>query len=321
MRPEYFNDCSRRIEDALKAGEISDRQAKILRRDLQSKEEQKQKLDQDFVAKKIEPKLYNEWDANIRTDVSYIRSRVDDYAMDRARRKKRKTRLKIAAVFGMIGAIYAVFAVPQFIHANRSVANIPEPVQINMATAKAQAEERQEALETEKTISGDSYVVDMTFLAYYDIKGLVVELDDYDNKMNATAFDKAIPRDISLAWGKVAENKSKFGWSHGARKLSVSYDEKTLRQLDMSRNQVMAHVSNNHLLVEKKELYQKIKRVRVGDYIEMKGYLISGIIKDEHSNVVREVRSSLIRTDFSSSVLDRKTSCEIMFVTDLQWLD
>ncbi len=53
----------------------------------------------------------------------------------------------------------------------------------------------------------------------------------------------------------------------------------------------------------------------------MKGYLISGKIKDGNGNEVRDVKSSLIRTDYSSSVLDRRTSCEIMFVTDLQWLD
>ncbi|MCR4753467.1 MAG: hypothetical protein K5837_03565 [Candidatus Saccharibacteria bacterium] len=68
-------------------------------------------------------------------------------------------------------------------------------------------------------------------------------------------------------------------------------------------------------------MYRKIKRVRIGDYIEMKGYLISGKIKDGNGNEVRDVKSSLIRTDYSSSVLDRRTSCEIMFVTDLQWLD
>lgn len=320
MRPEYFNDCSRRIDDARKAGQISEHQAKTLYKDLQGKEEQKQKLDQDFAAKKIEPKLYNEWDANIRTDVAYIKSRVDDYIEDGIRRKKRKVRLKIVGFLVLIMAVWAVFAIPQHIHANRSVANIPEPVQTDMSVLIEQAEGRGETFETKKTISGDGYEVDMTFLAHYDIKGLVVELDDYDH-INASAFDKAIPRDISLAWGKVAENKSRFNWSHGGRKLSVGYDEKTIKELGLSRNSVMAHVSNNHLLVDRKDLYQKIKRVRIGDYIEMKGYLISGKIKDGSGNEVRDVKSSLIRTDYSSSVLDRRTSCEIMFVTDLQWLD
>ena len=169
MRPEYFNDCSRRIDDARKAGQISEHQAKTLYKDLQGKEEQKQKLDQDFAAKKIEPKLYNEWDANIRTDVAYIKSRVEDYIEDGIRRKKRKIRLKIAGFLVLIMAVWAVFAIPQHIHANRSVANIPEPVQTDMSVLIEQAEGRGEAFETKKTISGDGYEVDMTFLAHYDI--------------------------------------------------------------------------------------------------------------------------------------------------------
>ena len=237
------------------------------------------------------------------------------------RHKKVGTRRRVLIIFAVVMIPCAVLAILNHIRANRSIEGVPEPIQVDIVEWKQRAAKNGEQVDTEKTIGGMGYGVDMRFLAHYDIKGLVVAVDDYDNKWNATAFDKAIPRDISLAWGKVAANKNRFKWSHGPRKLSVGYGGDVLAQLGLSRGQIMSQVSNNHLLVDDDKLYRAIKKVRVGDYIKMEGYLISATIMDDSGNAVRDVRSSLVRTDFSSSVLDRKTSCEIMYVTDLQWLD
>jgi hypothetical protein len=61
-------------------------------------------------------------------------------------------------------------------------------------------------------------------------------------------------------------------------------------------------------------------KVKNRDYIEIKGYLVEGsFIEDK--GYVSTFRSSLVRNDDGGFGFDRKTSCEIIYITDLEWLD
>ena len=130
----------------------------------------------------------------------------------------------------------------------------------------------------------------MSYLATYDIKGLVVILEDFDTKKDATSFDKAIPRDLSMAWGFAAENANKIKWSHSGRALG--FETK-----NMNWRQVLHSASNNHIVVEEGQLREKLKKVRRGDFIEIKGYLVGGEIDDGNGNEERVFSSSTSRTD------------------------
>jgi hypothetical protein len=80
-------------------------------------------------------------------------------------------------------------------------------------------------------------------------------------------------------------------------------------------------VSNNHIIIEPdSELRKKVMKVKNRDYIEIKGYLVEGsFIEDK--GYVSSFRSSLVRNDDGGFGFNRKTSCEIIYITDLEWLD
>ena len=320
MRQNYFEDCLKKIEYSRQDGKIASAQAKELQLDVMNKTEQKRKLDQDFALGKIDAKLYNEWDANIRRDISGISNRVDFLGELHRKEERKKKSLAVIGVAAAIGGVCAFFAVPQYLHAHRTIAGIPEPIQINIDVMVSEAEKKGEKIEKGKTISGDGYRAEMNYLASYDIKGLVVEVDDYDGN-GAQAFDKAIPRDISLAWGKSAEFSNAIKWSHGNRKLKREYDGSIFQKYPITREDIASTSSNNHILVDDDRLYRKLKRVRIGDYIEMKGYLVEAVISDDLGRNPYKVSSSLVRNDYSTSVFDTRMSCEIMYITDLEWLD
>ena len=299
MRQNYFEDCLKKIEYSRQDGKIASAQAKELQLDVMNKTEQKRKLDQDFALGKIDAKLYNEWDANIRRDISGISNRVDFLGELHRKEERKKKSLAVIGVAAAIGGVCAFFAVPQYLHAHRTIAGIPEPIQINIDVMVSEAEKKGEKIEKGKTISGDGYRAEMNYLASYDIKGLVVEVDDYDGN-GAQAFDKAIPRD---------------------RKLKREYDGSIFQKYPITREDIASTSSNNHILVDDDRLYRKLKRVRIGDYIEMKGYLVEAVISDDLGRNPYKVSSSLVRNDYSTSVFDTRTSCEIMYITDLEWLD
>ncbi len=312
MRQDIFTECQKRISASYQDGILSKAKANELYADLQTKIEQKRKLDLDFAVGKIEPKLYNEWDASIRRDVVRISEQIDEIMIRRMKKRKQKGYFLLGGIVAAGCLIYAAFAVPQYLHAQRTIAGIPEPIQELLS----------ESEENQKTIHWNDCEIRLNYLASYDIKGLVVELDDYDNKIGGSdTFDRAIPRDLSLAWGKAAEYKTSFRWSHGGRALKQEYDYDVLRELHLSEHDIVASASNNHIMTDDKELYKKLKRVRRGDYIEMKGYLVAATIIDEKNGDQYDIRSSLTRDDYSTSVLDQKTSCEVMYITSLEWLD
>lgn len=230
-----------------------------------------------------------------------------------AERVRKKRRVLFLTPLVIIGVLVAIF-LPRYLYEHRTINGIPEPVQVDMADIVARVKDG-EKIETEKTITGNGFRVKMEYLATYDIKGLVVTLDDYDTKRGATAFDLAIPRDLSIVWGYSAINADKIKYGHSERALNYKYSS------GLDRQKVIASTSNNHIIVEEGELRQRLKKVRKGDYIEMKGYLVAGEIDDGNGGEKLSFHSSTVRTDHVERPFDMKTSCEIIYLTDLEWLD
>lgn len=313
--------CFEKIDAELEAGRITAREAEVFRGKVKAKQEQKQKVLDDFESGKIDEMSLNRWQISISGDFRALAKEIDYAQINKKKKaekeKKLRRRLLFAGVVLLVLVGVLVVKIPEWQHAHRTINGIPEPIQIDIKELL----DKGKISETEKTISGNGYKVSMNYLASYDIKGLVVELDDFDTKFGARAFDLAIPRDISMAWGKAAEIADQITWGHGARSLNIKYDSGVLYSAGLSRLDFLASVSNNHVIVDDGELRSQLKKVKIGDYIEMKGYLVSAVIYDGEGRKEHSVSSSLTRSDHVNYTFDMHTSCEVLYLTEIRWLD
>ena len=71
--------------------------------------------------------------------------------------------------------------------------------------------------------------------------------------------------------------------------------------------------SNNHLVPSDSKIRSKIKKIRTGDHIKIKGYLVSIDGLDEDGNTFYW-DSSISRDDTGDG------ACEVIYVTDVKWL-
>jgi hypothetical protein len=89
-----------------------------------------------------------------------------------------------------------------------------------------------------------------------------------------------------------------------------------------SGRQIYNLVSNNHLTPASEEIYHKLMSIKDGNYVEIKGYLISISLTDSSSSQAFEAVSSTSRSDHMDSVFDTSnTGCELIYVTSVEWLD
>ena len=317
--------CLEMIEEALLNHQLTEEEAARFHEEVKAKTAQIEKIRHDFKKKNINPGLLNQWEAIIDGDFVMIQKRIDAAIANKHQRYGKKYRKDIYRKCAVVGAVFilvmSVAIGMKYTREHRTIANIPEPRQVMLTNNVSNTDDDGYArYDLEKTIKGDGYEVKMNFLATYEIDGLVVAMSDYDNK-DASAFDKAFPRDLSLAWGKAAEISDKIEWSHPARALKLKYNTDTLRKNNVTRGELLSSVSNNHILPGEGDLRKIIKRVRLGDYIRMKGYLVRAEIFDTNGVTVRVISSSLTRTDHIEHAFDMRTSCEVLYLTDLQWLD
>ena len=223
----------------------------------------------------------------------------------------RRKRLALI-VFIVLIAGFAVYEVWEYIHTHRSIADIPEPIQIDLPSS--------EQLKTYTVHGADfgrpDYEMEMNYLAEYAIKGLVIGTKHMPDE---TAYDKSFPADVSLAWGLYAANRDAMECKNGPRKLSCTYKNEDLARIGANRS-ILNLVSNNHLSPSSSGIYDQIMRIRAGDYVEIKGYLVR--VKVHSGSETFSATSSLVRTDRMDGSFDRtNTGCEMIYVTSIDWLD
>lgn len=100
------------------------------------------------------------------------------------------------------------------------------------------------------------------------------------------------------------------------RILFCEFDKELVSML--GSNYINSHLSNNHLIPSSKETKEKISQIKIGDFITIKGYLVSVSAEDMVDWV-----SSLDRTDAYPLYIAEKGeggSCEIIYVTDVSWI-
>ncbi|MBR1866922.1 MAG: hypothetical protein IJ801_10545 [Lachnospiraceae bacterium] len=181
----------------------------------------------------------------------------------------------------------------------RAVPNIPDPVQ-----TEASGQEQ---------IELDGYQITIQYLYQYDICGLVVSTHNYPG---SGIGDKLAPRDIALAWGSVAayNDSIDFHWRQSGRWYSWQAASYAVLEPVGGVEGVTLQSSNNHVIPADKTVKKAVKQIRTGDYIRLTGYLvrIDGTRSDGSTFLWQ---SSTVRSDTGAG------SCEVVYVTGVEWLD
>ena len=122
---------------------------------------------------------------------------------------KRTTKVLIAILVSLAIIIAALCATPFVLAATvrefRTINDVPAPTQTKVEVGTA-------------TVSGSGWKDNMRYLASYEIQGLVVGLDDYNSD---SLYDRAAPRDLSIAWGDMAAHSNLIVWLRGQREMSA----------------------------------------------------------------------------------------------------
>lgn len=148
-------------------------------------------------------------------------------------------------------------------------------------------------------LDGESYSVNP--LASYEICAQVLSKKKYTTDM----FSNFASYDLALGWGPVLEPEFMDKVKYTQRNRWYYYYFDGLDEIGMNETDISNNSANTHIMVANDKILKGIKKVKEGDVIEMKGYLVS--ISGKNYNV----NSSLSRTDSGAG------ACEILYVTRL----
>ena len=156
------------------------------------------------------------------------------------------------------------------------------------------------------------YDVNITYKYAYDIEGLVVHTHRYNG---LGIGDRLAPVDIALAWGKVAEYNDRidFHWSQANRYVlweTDTYEEIAPVGYEKGVNK---QCSNNHVIPADSSIRNKLKSIKAGSRVRIKGYLVN--VKATKSNGTYFTWNSSVTRDDSGG-----GACEVIYVTEVQVL-
>ena len=161
----------------------------------------------------------------------------------------------------------------------------------------------------------DGYKFDVTPLYDYKLSGLLVSKMGY-RFFSIYKYDSIFPFDVCVIWGsnvkrKVYKKKT-IKFSQDCRWCNVSWNEPDV-DFDFTE------ISNNHLLINNREIEGKIKSLVQGDQIQILGRLVNVKAfkvntKDTSSPEEISWRTSTTRTDSGAG------ACEIIYVDKIKIL-
>ena len=209
----------------------------------------------------------------------------------------------------IIGIVYLLYFFGSMIYyalRTRSIEGIPEPKQTKVNC---------DVIRFEK----GGWEMEMTYQYSYDIEGVVLHTREYDETDNMG--DVLSPVDLLLGWGKVAEKNEEidFEWSQGVRNGRCVLTDEKLSKFGGDTTSVLSQFSNNHVIPAEANVKKDLLKVRKGDHIRLRGYLVNidGVRKTDHAT--SEWYSSTVRDDFHDG--EGGQGCEVMYVTNVDWID
>jgi hypothetical protein len=143
----------------------------------------------------------------------------------------------------------------------------------------------------------------LTPRARYDITARILAREDY-------RFDRLSdlsPEDLALGWGPMSDNKV-----IGAFDISQSvrfYSWMPKQALPIPRQAVIEHSANTHVIPADAGVARQLKRVRIGQVIHLRGYLVNAVRDDGV-----DITTSMTRSDSGPG------SCEVLLVQQVEIL-
>ena len=161
----------------------------------------------------------------------------------------------------------------------------------------------------------DDYEYELTPLYDYEINGMIVHKMDY-TWFSIYKRDSVFPIDLCLIWGDNVANKV---YKHKNLKFSQDFRFCLYHwrgKIDFNHNQL----SNNHLVIDNKELEKKLNKLSTGDQIKITGKLVN--IKAE--NIGEPGKYDPEYFNWKSSI-NRKDSgggaCETIYIEDIEIIE
>jgi predicted MFS family arabinose efflux permease len=149
----------------------------------------------------------------------------------------------------------------------------------------------------------------LTPRARYRITGYAVET----SRVLLDEWDFAVPMDLALVWGPVADPAvlRHLSFHLSDRYVSYRYDAGTPRA---AVGALPSHIANNHLIPANDAIARELEAIRIGDLVTLKGQLVDLEIFDASARPVFRARTSLTRSDVGSG------ACEILYVEAVERL-
>ncbi len=141
----------------------------------------------------------------------------------------------------------------------------------------------------------------LTPRAHYEITARILSREDY----HFDPLSDLIPEDLALGWGPMSDNRvlEAFEITQGAR----FYSWRPTRPLPITRQAVIEHSANTHIIPANPAVAGQLKRLRVGEVVHLTGYLVNGLRDDG-----AYINTSMTRSDSGAG------SCEVMLVEQVE---
>jgi len=141
----------------------------------------------------------------------------------------------------------------------------------------------------------------LTPRARYDITARILAREDY-------RFDRLsdlIPEDLALGWGPMSDNKviRAFDISQSVR----FYSWMPKQALPIPRQAVIEHSANTHVIPADAGVARQLERVRIGQVVHLRGYLVNAVRDDGVY-----ITTSMTRSDSGPG------SCEVLLVEQVE---
>lgn len=218
-----------------------------------------QELKQKLANGEIDQETYSK-EVDKLTNKSRFNSTINSiYYGDVESHKVTYSQLIIIFIIILIACIFffKFFYVKKPIEHVESLENLPSPIQTSASGG------------TSMEVNG--VTVDIDFIADYEITGLVVGTYDFSQ---TSTLNKLCPVDIGMSWGFLADYNDRVSWNSSGNRFLSFYTEGTWYK-ELGHSSLTAYFSNNHIIPSNENIKKLVKKVEVGDYIKLEGYLVN----------------------------------------------
>jgi hypothetical protein len=140
----------------------------------------------------------------------------------------------------------------------------------------------------------------LTVRADYRITARILARERY----HFDALSDLIPEDLALGWGPMSDNRVLRGID--ISQSNRFYYWRADAGSPMSRNAIITHSANTHVIPQNSTIARQLLRLRPGQVVTLSGELVDGARNDG-----MWIRTSLVRNDTGAG------SCEVFWVSDV----